>query len=356
MYLPNVPLSVAFIFAVLSGLGHHLLMVHVYHDLSHAAYTRFPKLWYYLGYTSDTLIGHSYDLWAHRHSVAHHVHTNLNGIDPDLGIYHVSPKFAMAKYRAKVAVLPTYLQSVVYMVTIMEMQIDDVFCALRGAVENTPLRHKTAFEKQYLYIAKVLFLLHRLIVPIALGFHTTGQIVFLFFMAEITAGVLFGILSQITHVTENVSWMLENPKDNTVNMSWAEAQVVTAVDYGHDSFFWTYLSGYLNYQVVHHLFPGIAPQYYATILPIVKDTCKEFKVDYKILGTFTEALVQHWQHLYQFQPIRDKFMAKVFAGKVPLYALGPVDSIDYIARRFFFSSESQSETIQMAKKLREKSD
>ena len=56
----------------------------------------------------------------------------------------------------------------------------------------------------------------------------------------------------------------------------APPQVMTSQDYGHGSWFWTVFSGSLNYQVVHHLFPGVNQFYYPKIAPNILRTCAEY--------------------------------------------------------------------------------
>jgi len=110
-------------------------------------------------------------------------------------------------------------------------------------------------------------------------------------------GLIFGVFSQISHILENVEWPIDKPVPN----DWGTLQVLTAKDYSHDSYFWTYISGYLNYQVIHHLFPSVAPHLYPKIAPIVKETCKEFNINYVYEETFFTLLASHWRHLLQFQ-------------------------------------------------------
>jgi len=82
-----------------------------------------------------------------------------------------------------------------------------------------------------------------------------------------------------------------------LEVDWAEAQVKTTIDYGHDSPLTAFLSGGLNYQVTHHLFPGISQAHYPAIAPIVIETCKEFGLNYIVLPNFKEAFLQHIEYL-----------------------------------------------------------
>ncbi len=80
-------------------------------------------------------------------------------------------------------------------------------------------------------------------------------------------------------------------------MDWAKLQVMTAIDYAHGSWLTTFLSGALNHQVVHHLFPHISQAHYPQIAPIVRKTCEEYEVPYVVLPSFWEALKAHLYYL-----------------------------------------------------------
>jgi len=69
------------------------------------------------------------------------------------------------------------------------------------------------------------------------------------------------------------------------------------------------MSGFLNYQVIHHLFPSINPWLYPKILPIVKQVCKENDIPYVIYDKFSDALNAHVRQLTFFgktQQLKDK--------------------------------------------------
>ena len=38
----------------------------------------------------------------------------------------------------------------------------------------------------------------------------------------------------------------------------------------------------MNYQIEHHLFPSMCSVYYPRISPIVKQTCAEFNIPYRV--------------------------------------------------------------------------
>lgn len=103
-------------------------------------------------------------------------------------------------------------------------------------------------------------------------------------------------LLQVAHVVEDVVFLKKNDKE-VVPGGWAEQQIATSADFCHNSFFWTHFSGGLNYQVIHHLFPGIIHTHYPAIAPIVMRIAKKHGVKYQVYETFWSALVSHFSHL-----------------------------------------------------------
>jgi len=300
MYCPGFSFPARMVFAVLIGFFHHLSMVHLWHDLSHYCYSDNPAVWSWFGWAGGFFTGHNMDIWRHRHVLGHHIYTNVCGIDPDLGIYKASPARPLMKYKSKLAgdlvLLPTALQPFLYSFIVFQMQWDDVRSFRGSAMEQMRMN-----SKSYLgfWFPVVCYWLLRVFLPPVYGEVSVLGAIVLFMISEIVAGNLFGIFSQITHISLEVEW----PASRPIPKDWAELQVLTARDYSYDSFFWTYISGYLNYQVLHHLFPSIAPHYYPELLPILRTTCKEFNVRHSTVPGFWDAVHDHFEHLKQFQPM-----------------------------------------------------
>jgi len=184
--------------------------------------------------------------------------------------------------------------------------MDDLFSYYRGSMENTPINDQTFFRNLEFVVGKIVYYGHRVILPIYLGYGIFATL-FYFTIAEAISGFLFGYFSQVTHVSDEVVWPSESP----IPRDWAELQVETAVDFCHDSFFWTYMSGYLNYQVVHHLFPSVAPHHYPEILDVIKETSNEFKLKYIIYPSITETVQHHFAQLAPFQKYRERYAQKI---------------------------------------------
>jgi fatty acid desaturase len=263
-YLSSYSFEMSFLkrifFAFMAGVFHHLSMVHLWHDASHSSYTRNSSVWKYFGILGESLTGHSMYIWIHRHVFAHHIWTNVAGVDPDIAIYKCSPKKPIEHYRVNQFVMPSALQPIIYPFVTFQMKIDDVISFHRGQMENVVINDTGILQTIRFYFGKFVYYFHRVFLPIYLG-HSIFKIMLLQTITEATSGVFFGILSQISHVSENCEWPSEKP----IPKDWGECQVLTTTDYEHESPFWTYLSGFLNYQVPHHLFPSVAPHFYPEI-------------------------------------------------------------------------------------------
>ena len=68
-------------------------------------------------------------------------------------------------------------------------------------------------------------------------------------------------------------------------------------DYCTDSWFWYIMSGGLNHQTAHHLFPDMAQGHYFWVTPLLKKTCKEFGIQYNCMMSFWEAWKKHIEYL-----------------------------------------------------------
>lgn len=94
--------------------------------------------------------------------------------------------------------------------------------------------------------------------------------------------------------------MIKPDANNTINnITWSHHQVLATKDYATDSKLWTLLTGALNHQTAHHLFPGVLQSHYHIITPIVKTTCEEFGINYHCENDMISAIKQHLKYLFK---------------------------------------------------------
>lgn len=77
---------------------------------------------------------------------------------------------------------------------------------------------------------------------------------------------------------------------NIRQTNWGVLQVQNSSNFGNNSYLWTHLSGGLNYQIEHHLFPQFAHTRLPEIKPIVMKKAKEYGIQYMEYGSFWGAI------------------------------------------------------------------
>ena len=98
----------------------------------------------------------------------------------------------------------------------------------------------------------------------------------------VTSGLLLVVFTGPNHYhTSEPQALHEENSGKVVGESWAASQVVSSQNFCTDSKLVYFLSSGLNFQIEHHLFPGVNQCYLPLIAPTVRDTCKEFGIPYQ---------------------------------------------------------------------------
>ena len=100
--------------------------------------------------------------------------------------------------------------------------------------------------------------------------------------------LLFMLHSQITHLHSNC---MINDND------WYKHQVITAYNYGVNKPIYYILSGGLNYQIEHHLFPGVNQIHHNNLNHIIKKICNKYNVEYKYFNNYYDAIKSYYKYL-----------------------------------------------------------
>jgi len=290
----NVVLSM--FFAALAGAARSLVGVHTMHDASHGACGNKPGLWNILGVISNDYInGSSFYGWLHQHILGHHQYCNSAGVDPDVRPF----PFRLDKHqewrwfhRYQVIWGP-----IVYSLLSVTHRIED-FTFINEQKWDTirmaplPLHHKVNF-----WAGKGFFFFWQLMLPGLLGV-PFWHVLMVHAVAEAVGSWYLAISFQANHVADETEFQQIDASGHC-NEDWAIMQARTTQDYGHGSTLTFYLTGGLNYQVVHHLLPGVSQLHYKEIQPIVRQTCQDFGVKYNHRPTFAVAVLSHLRHLYK---------------------------------------------------------
>ena len=221
-----------------------------------------------------------------------------------------------------------YLLALYGLLALKSVVVDDFTALAEGKIGNVTLANMTTLETIVFWGGKGIFFSYAVAAPLMWSNHSILSTMLLLLLAELVCGWLLAFMFQVAHVQSEVDWFIKDSKSNTVVrdeqqnqhskgshvqndhavkekssnllgvvVGWGEGQVLTSADFCHGSFFWTHISGGLNYQIVHHLFPGVCHCHYPMIAPIIKKTCEEFGIRYTHYNTFISALTSHVKHL-----------------------------------------------------------
>jgi fatty acid desaturase len=81
------------------------------------------------------------------------------------------------------------------------------------------------------------------------------------------------------------------------SIDWGVHQVLTSHNFGCDSTFALHMSGGLNMQIEHHLFPSVHYSHYPALSRIVREACAEFGLPYNSSRHLWQAMGKHYQVL-----------------------------------------------------------
>ena len=120
-----------------------------------------------------------------------------------------------------------------------------------------------------------------------------------FVAAHFVEGFTMAIVFMLAHVIEGTTFP-EPDKDGKINMPWADFQMYTCSNFGMKNRLVTYLTGGLNYQTEHHLFPKICHVHYPKISKIIEETAKAHDLPYLQHERFFGAVASHTRFLKKF--------------------------------------------------------
>jgi len=296
----SLSFGVRLLCAIIFGVCQALPLLHCMHDASHLAIGSSPSWWYLIGrFTMDWFAGASINSWHHQHILGHHVYTNVMGVDPDLPMVKEGDLRRVSKWQkwSEVYQFQHIYLSILYGLLAIKFRIQDITGTLRGVDNGMVRMNPQSFgEVAGQVTSKICWVIWRFVLPLYFGYiNNMTEFIILSLIAETVTGYYLTFNFQVSHVSPVADFPeYEKPK---FSYEWAPSQLLSTVDYAHDSPLATFLCGALNYQSIHHLFPCVSQYYYPELAPIVQKVAKKYGIRYNYVGTFTQALKLHMQHL-----------------------------------------------------------
>lgn len=289
--------------AVVLGVFHAQIGINIAHDGAHGTYSKNKIIQTIASYGMDIMGGCSV-VWQHQHNIGHHPNCNKHGdakhaskhdgYDPDATsgapFIRITPN---QPWRPAHRFQHFYIWGLTTMMGFKWFVNDIRAFFFRRKYLSFEFYETSTTDFWVQLITKAVFIVHAVIIPLSI--HPFARWFPMFLLYVFTIGYMFVLMFSVNHLTENTIY--PNETDFTGPRDWAMYQVRTTSNFATHSLFWTWFSGSLNFQIEHHLFPGITHTYLPYIQPIVKQACKEYNLPYKDFPSYWDAFYSYYHHI-----------------------------------------------------------
>jgi fatty acid desaturase (delta-4 desaturase) len=291
------------VIAVFFGVAQAWIGLNVQHDANHGAASKKPYINDLLGFGAD-LIGGCKWSWLAQHWT-HHAYTNHSSKDPDS--FSSEPVFNFNDYPLGhpkrrwwhrfqgiyfFAVLSLYWLSMIFNPQIIDLKHSGAdYVGIKMENDFIVKRRKWAMSLRAMYLYLNIYC------PIANNGFTLSTIAIILLMGVSESFMLSGLFV-LSHNFEN------SERDPTASyretgepVCWFKSQVETSSTYG--GMIAGMITGGLNFQVEHHLFPRMSSAWYPYIAPTVRRVCEKHGVKYAYYPWVWQNLVSTIKYMHK---------------------------------------------------------
>jgi linoleoyl-CoA desaturase len=277
--------------AVGTGVLFAIVNFNVMHPSMHGALALTRPLKTINDHVFTVLSGSACPRWQHKHNVLHHAHVNTEkdgdkSTDPLVRMLPARP--FRHWYRWQAVYFP--------IVAVINIPINQFVHAWLVATTNNAIFTRQARRRYVVALAMWVGVAYG--IPILVHGAAEGLLRSAIMQGAGSAYATYNIA--LNHVFEGASL-----RDKVVpDVHWARHSVQSSANHSGGSWIGTWLSGGLNYQIEHHLFPAVPPSTLPLIAPVVQQTCKEFGVRYTSLS-YPDLVVSFHKTLCDYGGARD---------------------------------------------------
>ena len=283
-------LAATMIIAASAGLAMAGIGFNIQHDGSHRSLSRRRWMNRIAAASLDLLGGSSY-IWHWKHNVLHHSSPNVSGVDEDIDLGGLGRLSPLQEWRPVYRYQHVYLWFAYGFLPFKWHWYDDFAAFLRGRIgsQNIP-RSRGAVVG--LVIGKSVFVTWALLLPLLFQ---PAERVLLFYVT--CCCVLGFTLSSVFQLAHCVPECFDSPVNDAQRPCWAAHQVASTVNFAGANRLLGWYVGGLNFQIEHHLFPGVSHVHYQKLAPLVASVCRRYGVRYTSRATLWQAIQAHHRWL-----------------------------------------------------------
>lgn len=287
-----------FILYMLSGLGMAGIGMGIMHDAIHGSYSNKKKVNKFMGY-SFNLIGANATVWKIQHNVLHHTYTNIEHADDDIN----APFFLRFSPHAKKYWSHKFQHIYIWffygLATISWITTKDYVRMSRYHTMGY-LNEKNEFRNAMIKMTgwKLLYYSYALVIPMIMLPMAWWVVLLAFLSMHFVTGLLISTVFQVAHIIPSTEFPLPD-ENGIIAGDWYTHQFATTSNFSPRSGLFSWLIGGLNYQIEHHLLPGVCHIHYKELSKIVFATAKEYGMPYHTKSSFASAIWSHAKMLRQ---------------------------------------------------------
>jgi linoleoyl-CoA desaturase len=291
------PLAVsAIIECVLLGGVVAAIGFNIMHDGAHGSFSSNKTVNALAAFSLNILGGNSF-MWNVKHNVIHHAYTNIDGVDDDIDIQpwmrmsSTQPRYIIHRFQH---IYFWFLYALLYILWVFVLDYQKYF---KGRIGRMPLKKMNLTDHVIFWGFKLL----NLVLYVGLPIYIVGFVSWLtgFLIFTLIAGFIISVVFQLAHTVEHTQFPVPHEDTGRLEDEWAIHQLKTTANFAPKSKLLSWYVGGLNFQIEHHLFPKISHIHYPHISKIIKQTCKEFGVEYIEYPKMRYAVASHIAFLKQ---------------------------------------------------------
>lgn len=284
---------------ILMGFGKAGVGMGVMHDANHRTYSKNKNVNKWMG-RSLYLLGGFPATWQRQHNTHHHGFTNIDGKDEDINpanVLRFSPHKPLKKIHRHQHLYAWFFYG---LMTLLWITSKDFKQLIQYKRKGYPLSHKQSFGQlmSILIISKVLYYIVFLVIPLMVLPFAWYWVVLFFLTMHFVSGLILGTVFQTAHVV-TTSEFPEPDESGKLENTFAVHQLYNTADFAPKNKVLSWFIGGLNYQIEHHLFPGISHVHYPKIAGMVKATAQKYNLPYYVNPGFFKAVREHARMLKQ---------------------------------------------------------
>jgi len=238
-----------------------------------------------LFYLFGMILCHPSDEWHDEHVLQHHPHTRREGMDPDED--GLSPILRLNKWTkwGPWHVVQILVQCVISFFFSIGLWLEHGL--VNSFIRNDKSGQSPRSFSKYFFTQTASMLMFQLL-PLLVATH--GHALHVMFVVIGMSNMLTLHAFHVSHINE------QNEVDGGEpdGMDWGEWQCRTSSNWDSG---WE-VTGMLEYQIEHHLFPSLPYEIQKNIRPLVRKTCQEFDVPYFEYPSMSRGIYAHLQYLW----------------------------------------------------------